>query len=46
MCPSQPTAFCAPRGHWAAYRRGSLALHHLVPDSAHPYYISDPLPQS
>ena len=26
--------------------RGSLPLHHLVSDSAHPHNVSDPLPQS
>ena len=29
-----------------AYGGGSLPLHHLVSDSAHPHYVSDPLPQS
>ena len=28
-----------------AYGRGSLPLHNLVSDSAHPHYVSDPLPR-
>ena len=32
--------------NWEAYGRGSLPLHNLVSDSAHPHYVSDRLPQS
>ena len=31
--------------HWEADGRGSLPLHNLVSDSAHPHYMSHPLPQ-
>ena len=41
----QPTVF-VPHAHWEAYGRGSLPLHNLVSDSAHPQYVSDPRPQS
>ena len=34
-CLSQPTVI-VPHAHWEAYGRGSLPLHHLVSDSAHP----------
>ena len=35
-CPNQPTVI-VPHSHWEAYGRGSLPLHHLVPDSAQPH---------
>ena len=36
-------AVIVPHAHWEAYRRGSLPLHNLVPDSANPHCVSDPL---
>ena len=53
-CPDCATILCIPLSfsaytlctscaHWEAY---GLPLHNLVSDSAHPHYISDPLPQS
>ena len=44
-CLLQPTVI-VPHAHWEAYGRGSLPLHNVVSDSAHPHYVSDPLPQS